>query len=97
MFALRNLPPVGDILENLVDCMAEMGVAVGVGWTIMENKLLQRAKMVLAFFETSSLELLRPLNPNKRIISVCKLNTQLLGMLRRKIQFKFLKQKIGDL
>ena len=41
MFALRNLPPVGDILENLVDSMAEMGVAVGVGWTIMENKLLQ--------------------------------------------------------
>ena len=45
MFALRNLPPVGDILENLVDSMAEMGVAVGVGWTIMENKLLQWAKM----------------------------------------------------
>ena len=64
MFALRNLPPVGDILENLVDCMAEMGVAVGVGWTIMENKLLQRAKMVLAFFETSSLDL-PPLTPNK--------------------------------
>jgi hypothetical protein len=38
LFAIQNLLAIDKVLENLVQCMTAVQVAIGIRWTIVEDK-----------------------------------------------------------